>query len=173
MIHTAELDKQTTSFVRQLEEQRRIEKNLMVERVRGAKEGLQSVFHDIKERVEALERMTSSVSTSYIAPIGWSQLIFTGSDGQSSSPTMFGDREEALCKHDRILYLEDANYLRLSANPHYVERVLPNKSAHARAAANPSTWDNLGYVHIGYSTALAIPASLETTTLSIMFRPNT
>jgi hypothetical protein len=55
MMHTVELDDQTASFVRQLEEQRRIEKNLMVERVRGAKEGLESVFHDIRERVEALE----------------------------------------------------------------------------------------------------------------------
>lgn len=173
MMHAVELDKQTTSFVRQLEEQRRIEKNLMVERVRGAKEGLESVFHDIRERVEALERMTSSVTTSYIAPIGWSQLIFTGADGQSSNTIMFGDPEAALCKHDRILYLEDANYLRLSANPHYVERILPNKSAHARAAANPSTWDNLGYVHVGYSTLLAIPASLEATTVSIMSRLNT
>ena len=54
MINTLELDKQTASFVRQLEEQRRIEKNLMVERVRGTKEGLESVFHDIRERVEAL-----------------------------------------------------------------------------------------------------------------------
>src|SRR4029079_17949602 len=158
---------------RQLEEQRRIEKNLMVERVRGAKEGLESVFQDIRERVDALERMTSSVTTSYIAPIGWSQLIFTGADGQSSNTIMFGDPEAALCKHDRILYLEDANYLRLSANPHYVERILPNKSAHARAAANPSTWDNLGYVHVGYSTSLAIPASLEATTVSIMSRLNT
>jgi len=173
MIHTVELDKKTASFVRHLEEQRRIEKNLMVERVRGAKEGLESVFHDIRERVEALERMTSSVSTSYIAPIGWSQLIFTGADGQSSNTIMFGDPDAALCKHDRILYLEDANYLRLSANPHYVERILPNKSAHARAAANPSTWDNLGYVHVGYSTSLAIPASLEATTVSIMSRLNT
>jgi hypothetical protein len=173
MMHAVELDKQTTSFVRQLEEQRRIEKNLMVERVRGAKEGLESVFHDIRERVDALERMTSSVTTSYIAPIGWSQLIFTGADGQSSNTIMFGDPEAALCKHDRILYLEDANYLRLSANPHYVERILPNKSAHARAAANPSTWDNLGYVHVGYSTLLAIPASLEATTVSIMSRLNT
>jgi hypothetical protein len=173
MIHTVELDKQTASFVRHLEEQRRIEKNLMVERVRGAKEGLESVFQDIRERVDALERMTSSVTTSYIAPIGWSQLIFTGADGQSSNTIMFGDPEAALCKHDRILYLEDANYLRLSANPHYVERILPNKSAHARAAANPSTWDNLGYVHVGYSTLLAIPASLEATTVSIMSRLNT
>jgi hypothetical protein len=173
MMHAMELDKQTTSFVRQLEEQRRIEKNLMVERVRGAKEGLESVFQDIRERVDALERMTSSVTTSYIAPIGWSQLIFTGADGQSSNTIMFGDPEAALCKHDRILYLEDANYLRLSANPHYVERILPNKSAHARAAANPSTWDNLGYVHVGYSTLLAIPASLEATTVSIMSRLNT
>jgi hypothetical protein len=172
MIHTLELDKQTASFVRQLEEQRRIEKNLMLERVRGTKEGLESVFHDIRERVEALERMTSSVSTSYIAPIGWSQLIFAGTDGHSNT-IMSGDRDDTLCKHDRVRYLEDASYLRLSANPHYVERVLPNKSAHARAAANPSTWDNLGYVHVGYSTSLALPASLEPTTVSILSRLNT
>ena len=172
MIHTLELDRQTASFVRQLEEQRRIEKNLMVERVRGTKEGLESVFHDIRERVEALERMTSSVSTSYIAPIGWSQLIFAGTDGHSNT-IMSGDRDDTLCKHDRVRYLEDASYLRLSANPHYVERVLPNKSAHARAAANPSTWDNLGYVHVGYSTSLALPASLEPTTVSILSRLNT
>ena len=172
MIHTVEVDKQTASFVRQLEEQRRIEKNLMVERVRGAKEGLESVFHDIRERVEALERMTSSVSTSYIAPIGWSQLIFAGTDGHSNT-IMSGDRDDTLCKHDRVRYLEDASYLRLSANPHYVERVLPNKSAHARAAANPSTWDNLGYVHVGYSTSLSLPASLEPTTVSILSRLNT
>ena len=172
MIHTLELDKQTASFVRQLEEQRRIEKNLMVERVRGTKEGLESVFHDIRERVEALERMTSSVSTSYIAPIGWSQLIFAGTDGHSNT-IMSGDRDDTLCKHDRVRYLEDASYLRLSANPHYVERVLPNKSAHARAAAKPSTWDNLGYVHVGYSTSLSLPASLEPTTVSILSRLNT
>jgi hypothetical protein len=174
MIHAVELDKQTALFVRQLEEQRRIEKNLMVERVRGTKEGLDSIFHDIKERVDALERMTGSVSTSYIAPIGWSQLIFTGADSVSSPNTIgFGDRDDTLCKHDQIRYLEDTNYLRLSANPHYVEHVLPNKSAHARAAANPSTWDNLGYVHVGYSTLLALPASLEPTTVSIMSRLNT
>jgi hypothetical protein len=172
MIHTLELDKQTASFVRQLEEQRRIEKNLMVERVRGTKEGVESVFHDIRERVEALERMTSSVSTSYIAPIGWSQLIFASTDGNSNA-IMAGDRDDTLCKHDRVRYLEDAGYLRLSANPHYVERVLPNKSAHARAAANPSTWDNLGYVHVGYSTSLALPVSLEPTTVSILSRLNT
>jgi hypothetical protein len=172
MIHTLELDKQTASFVRQLEEQRRIEKNLMVERVRGAKEGLESVFQDIRERVEALERMTSSVSTSYIAPIGWSQLIFAGTEG-SSNAMVFGDREDVLCKHDRVRYLEETTYVRLSANPHYVERILPNKSAHARAAANPSTWDNLGYVHIGYSTPLTIPASLEATTVSVLSRLNT
>jgi hypothetical protein len=172
MIHTVELDKQTASFVRQLEEQRRIEKNLMVERVRGAKEGLESVFHDIRERVEALERMTNSVSTSYIAPIGWSQLMFAGAES-SWNTILSGDRDETVCKHDRVRHLEDAGYLRLSANPHYVERVLPNKSAHARAAANPSTWDNLGYVHVGYSTGLTLPASLEPTTVSILSRLNT
>ncbi|HKY71645.1 MAG TPA: hypothetical protein VJL88_06975 [Nitrospira sp.] len=173
MIHAVELDKQTAAFVRQLEDQRRIEKNLMVERVRGSKEELESVFQDIRERVDALERMTSSVSTSYIAPIGWSQLIFAGTDGASSNMIMFADRDDTICKHDRIRYLEDATYVRLSANPHYVERILPNKSAHARAAANPSTWDNLGYVHIGYATVLAVPASLEATSVSIMSRLNT
>jgi hypothetical protein len=174
MINAVEIDKQTTSFVRQLEEQRRIEKNLMVERVRGAKEGLESVYRDIQERVDALERMTGSVSTSYIAPVGWSQLIFGGADSVSSPNTIsFGDRDDTVCKHDQIRYLEDTNYLRLSANPHYVEHVLPNKSAHARAAANPSTWDNLGYVHVGYSTLLTLSASLEPTTVSIMSRLNT
>jgi hypothetical protein len=174
MINAVEIDKQTTSFVRQLEEQRRIEKNLMVERVRGAKEGLESVYRDIQERVDALERMTGSVSTSYIAPVGWSQLIFSGADSVSSPNTIsFGDRDDTVCKHDQIRYLEDTNYLRLSANPHYVEHVLPNKSAHARAAANPSTWDNLGYVHVGYSTLLTLSASLEPTTVSIMSRLNT
>lgn len=174
MINAVEIDKQTTSFMRQLEEQRRIEKNLMVERVRGAKEGLESVYRDIKERVDALERMTGSVSTSYIAPVGWSQLIFGGADSVSSPNTIsFGDRDDTVCKHDQIRYLEDTNYLRLSANPHYVEHVLPNKSAHARAAANPSTWDNLGYVHVGYSTLLTLSASLEPTTVSIMSRLNT
>ena len=171
-MHIVEVDKQTASFVRQLEEQRRIEKNAMVERVRGTKEGLESVFQDIRERVEALERMTHSVSTSYIAPIGWTQLIFTGADGNWSQ-ILSGDRDEVICKHDRVRYLEDASYLRLSANPHYVERVLPNKSAHARAAANPSTWDNLGYVHVGYSTSLVLPASLEPTAVSILSRVNT
>jgi hypothetical protein len=170
MIQAVELDKQTCAFVRQLEEQRRIEKNLMVERVRGSKEGLDAIFHDIKERVDALERMTSSVSTSYIAPIGGSQLT----TDSMFLPGMIGvgDRDDVHCKHDRMCLLEDANYLRLSANPHYVERVLPNKSAHARAAANPSTWDNLGYVHVGYSTALVLPASFEPTTVSMMSRVN-
>ena len=174
MIQAVELDRQTASFVRQLEDQRKLEKNLLIERVRGTKEGIESVFHDIKERVEALERITGSVNTSYIAPIGWSQLIFTGAESVSSPNTIgFGDREETLCKHVQIRYLEDTNYLRLSANPHYVEHVLPNKSAHARAAANPSTWDTLGYVHVGYATVLTLPASLEPTAVSIMSRLNT
>ena len=174
MIHSVELDKQTAALVRQLEEQRKLEKNVLVERVRGTKEGIESVFQDIKERVEALERMTRSVSTSYIAPVGWSQLIFTGADSVSSPNTIsLGDRDDSPCSHDQIRYLEDANYLRLSVNPHYVEHVLPDKSAHARAAANPSTWDNLGYVHVGYSTQLSLPASLEPTTVSIMSRLNT
>jgi len=50
-----ELDRQTASFVRQLEEQRKLEKTLLVERVRGTKEGLESVFSDVKSRVAVLE----------------------------------------------------------------------------------------------------------------------
>ena len=85
----------------------------------------------------------------------------------------FGDRDETLCKLDQIRYFEDTTYLRLSANPHYVEHVMPNKSAHARVGANASLWDTLGYVHVGYVTQLGIPASLEPTTVSIMSRLNT
>lgn len=51
MAPVLELEKRTTSFVRQLEEQRKLEKNLLVERVRGTKEGADSVFNDIKNRV--------------------------------------------------------------------------------------------------------------------------
>lgn len=174
MIQAIELDNQTIAFVKQLENQRRLEKNLLVERVRGTNEGLESVYLDIKERVAVLERMTGSVSTSSIAPIGWSQLIFTGADSVATPNAIgYGDRDQVFCKHDLIRYLEDTSYQRLSANPHYVEHVLPNKSAHARAAANPSIWDSLGYIHVGYQTSLTIPASLEPTTVSIMSRLNT
>ena len=48
MAPVLELDQQTSSFVRQLEEQRKLEKTLLVERIRGTKEGLESVFSDIK-----------------------------------------------------------------------------------------------------------------------------
>jgi hypothetical protein len=174
MAPVLELDRQTVSFVRQLEEQRQLEKILLVERVRGTKEGLESVFTDIKSRVAVLEKLNGSASASCIAPIGWSQLIFTGAASVSSPNTIgFGDRDETLCKLDQIRYLEDTNYLRLGANPHYVEHMLPNKSAQARVGANPSMWDTLGYLHVGYTTMLQIPAALEPTTVSIMSRLNT
>ena len=174
MVATLELDKQTASFVRQLEEQRKLEKALLVERVRGTNEGPESVFSDIKSRVAMLERLNGTASASCIAPIGWSKLIFTGADSVSAPNTIgFGDRDETLCKLDQIRYLDETTYLRLSVNPHYVEHVMPNKSAHARAGANPALWDTLGSVHVGYVTQLAIPASLEPTTVSIMSRLNT
>jgi hypothetical protein len=174
MAPVLELDRQTASFVRQLEEQRKLEKTLLVERVRGTKEGLESVFTDIKSRVAVLEKLNGSASASCIAPIGWSQLIFTGPASVSSPNTIgFGDRDETLCKLDQIRYLEDTSYLRLAANPHYVEHMLPNKSAQARVGANPSMWDTLGYLHVGYMTMLQIPAAMEPTTVSIMSRLNT
>jgi len=174
MAPVLELDRQTASFVRQLEEQRKLEKTLLVERVRGTKEGLESVFTDIKSRVAVLEKLNGSASASCIAPIGWSQLIFTGPASVSSPNTIgFGDRDETLYKLDQIRYLEDTSYLRLAANPHYVEHMLPNKSAQARVGANPSMWDTLGYLHVGYTTTLQIPAAMEPTTLSIMSRLNT
>lgn len=155
MATTLDLDKQTASFVWQLEEQRKLEKTLLVERVRGTKEGAESVFNDIKTRVAVLEKLNGSASATCIAPIGWSKLIFTGADSVSAPNTIgFGDRDETLCKLDQIRYFEDTAYLRLSANPHYVEHVMPNKSAHARVGANASLWDTLGYVHAGYVTQL-------------------
>jgi hypothetical protein len=174
MAPVLELDKQTASFVRQLEEQRKLEKNLLVERVRGTKEGVDSVFSDIKNRVAVLEKLNGSASASCIAPIGWSKLIFSSSESVSSPNTIgFGDRDETLCKLDQIRYLEGTNYLRLSSNPHFVEHVIPNKSAQARVGANPSMWDTLGYVHVAYGSVLTIPAALEPTTVSIMSRLNT
>jgi len=174
MAPVLELDKQTASFVRQLEEQRKLEKNLLVERVRGTKEGTDSVSNDIKDRVAALEKLNGRSSARCIAPIGWSQLIFSGADGVSSPKTIgFGSRDETLFKLDQIHYLDDTNYLRLSVNPHYVEHALPDKSVQARVAANPSLWDTLGYAHVGYTTCLRIPASSESTTVSIMSRLNT
>ncbi|HSL03693.1 MAG TPA: hypothetical protein VK901_09165 [Nitrospiraceae bacterium] len=141
-----ELDRRTAAFVRQLEEQRKLEKTLLVERVRGTKEGLESVFTDIKSRVAVLEKLNGSASASCIAPIGWSKLIFTGADSVSAPNTIgFGDRDETLCKLDQIKYFEDTHYLRLAANPHYVEHVLPNKSLQARVGANPIP---LGYARV-------------------------
>ena len=174
MAPVLELDRQTASFVLQLEEQRKLEKTLLVERVRGTKEGLESVFSDIKSRVAVLEKLNGSASASCIAPIGWSKLIFTGADSVSAPKTIgFGDRDETLCKLDQIRYLEDTNYIRLADNPHCIEHVLPNKSAQTRVGANPSMWDTFGYSHVGYVTLLTLPASLEPTTVSIMSRLNT
>lgn len=174
MAPVLELDKQTASFVHQLEEQRKLEKNLLVERVRGTKEGADSVFSDIKSRVAVLEKLNGSASASCLAPIGWSQLIFTGPASVSSPNTIgFGDRDETLCKLDQIRYLDETNYLRLASNSHYIEHALPNKSVQARVGANPSMWDTLGYAHVGYMTTLQIPAALEPTTVSIMSRMNT
>lgn len=174
MAPVLELDKHTASFVRQLEEQRKLEKNLLVERVRGTKEGVESVSNDIKSRVAMLEKMNGLATASCIAPIGWSKLIFSGMESVSSPNTIgFGDRDETLCKLDQIRYLDETSYLRLCTNPHFVEHVLPNKSAQARVAANPSLWDTMGYAHIGYVTTLQIPASLEPTIVSIMSRLNT
>ena len=57
MAPVLELDKHTAAFVRQLEEQCKFEKNLLVERVRGTKEGADSVFSDIQTSVAMLEKM--------------------------------------------------------------------------------------------------------------------
>ena len=174
MAPVLELDKQTALFVRQLEEQRKLEKNLLVERVRGTKEGADSVFRDIKNRVAVLEKLNGAASASCIAPIGWSKLIFTGSESVAAPNTIgFGDRDETLCKLDQIRYLDGTSYLCLGANPHFVEHTLPNKSAQACVGANPSMWDTLGYVHVGYGSVLSIPAALEPTIVSIMSRVNT
>lgn len=174
MAPVLELDKQTASFVRQLEEQRKLEKNLLVERIRGTKEGADSAFSDIKSRVLALERLNGSASASCIAPIGWSKIIISSSESVSSPNTIgFGDRDETLCKLNQIRYLEETDYLRLAANPYCIEHMLPNKSAQVRVGANPSMWDTLGYMHAGYTTRLQIPAALEPTTVSIMSRLNT
>ncbi|MCC6139994.1 MAG: hypothetical protein IT389_05175 [Nitrospira sp.] len=174
MATTLDLDKQTASFVWQLAEQRKLEKTLLVERVRRTKEGAESVFHDIKTRVAVLERLNGAVSATCIAPIGWSKLIVTGADSVSSPNTIgFGCRDGTSGALDQIRDVEDATYLRLSANPYYVEYTMPNKSVHARVGANVSLWDTLGYLHAGYATPLEIPASLEPTTVSIMSRLNT
>jgi hypothetical protein len=174
MAPVLELDKQTASFVRQLEELRKLEKNLLVERVRGTTEGPASLFTDIKTRVAVLEKLNRSASATCIAPVGWSKLIFTGSESVSDPNTIdFGDRDESLCKLDQIRYVEEASHLPLSSNPYYVEHVLPKKSLQARVGANPSMWDTLGYLHVGYESAISIPAALEPTTVSIMSRLNT
>jgi hypothetical protein len=174
MAPVLELDKQTASFVRQLEELRKLEKNLLVERVRGTKEGTASLFADIKTRVAVLEKLNGSARATCIAPVGWSKLIFTGSESVSDPNTIgFGDRDESLCKLDQIRYVEEASHLPFSSNPYYVEHVLPKKSVHACVGANPSMWDTLGYLHVGYESVISIPAALEPTTVSIMSRLNT
>ncbi len=174
MATTLDLDKQTAAFVWQLEEQRKLEKTLLVERVRRTKEGAESVFQDIKTRVAVLERLNGAVSATCIAPIGWSKLIYTGADSVSAPNTIgFGICDGTSGALARIRYIDDTTYLRLSENPYFVEQAMPNKSAHARVGANASLWDTLGYVHAGYVTPLEIPASAEPTTVSIMSRLNT
>jgi len=74
MAPVLELDKQTASFVRQLEDQRKLEKNLLIERVRGTKEGADSVFADIKSRVALLERLNGTAGAGCIAPNGHAYL---------------------------------------------------------------------------------------------------
>ncbi len=70
MASVLELDRQTASFVRQLEEQRNLEKSLLVERVRGTKEWQESTFGDIKSRVEVLEKLNGSAGTCSSLPSG-------------------------------------------------------------------------------------------------------
>src|SRR4026208_2265376 len=111
MAPVLELDRQTASFVRQLEEQRKLEKTLLVERVRGTTEGLESVFSDIKSRVAVLEKLNGSASASCIAPIGWSKLIFTGADSVSAPNTIgFGDRDETLCRLRQVPHLGEKHH---------------------------------------------------------------
>ncbi|HEU4683755.1 MAG TPA: hypothetical protein VFS39_04565 [Nitrospira sp.] len=173
-MHITELDRHAAAFVRQLEEQRKLEKNLLLERIRGTREGMESVFADIRNRVAALDKLNGSASATCIAPIGWSQLIFTGADSVSWPNTIgFGDRDETLCRLDQIRYLEDTSYARLAGNPYYVDHVLPSKAAQVRVGANASMWDTLGYCHVGYLTMLTLPASLEPATVSVMSRLNT
>jgi hypothetical protein len=57
MASVLELNWQTASFVRQLEDQRKLEKILLVEWVCGTKEWLESVFSDIKSRMAMLEKL--------------------------------------------------------------------------------------------------------------------
>jgi len=114
MAPVLELDRQTASFVRQLEEQRKLEKTLLVERV-SRNEGRAGV--GLQRRQEPcgrwLEKLNGSASASCIAPIGWSKLIFTGADSVSAPNTIdSADRDETLCKLDQIKYLEETHYLR-------------------------------------------------------------
>lgn len=105
MNQAIELGNQTVTFLKQPENQRRLEKNLLIERVRGTKEGLESVSLDIKERVAVLERMNGLVSTSGIAPIGWSQLSFAGADAVATPNAIgYNERDQAFCKHDVTRY---------------------------------------------------------------------
>lgn len=174
MAPVLELDKQTVSFNRQLEDQRKLEKNLLVERVRGTKEGTESAFADIKNRVALLEKLNGTASAGNITPVGWSKLACFGSESVSDSDTIdLGNRNESFFKPAQICHPEETYHIQLSSNPYYAEHVLPSKSSQARVGANPSLWDTLGYIHIGYGSALSVPAAQERTTVLIVSQLHT
>jgi hypothetical protein len=77
MTPVLELDAQTASFVRQLEEQRKLEKNLLLERVRGTKEGTESVFNDINPPIPSgLVTVTKPSSSSTRSATSRTRTIF-------------------------------------------------------------------------------------------------
>ena len=171
MAPVLELDKQSVSFVPQLEDQRKLKKNLLVERVRGTKEGTELAFADIENRVALLEKLNGTASAGNSTPVGWSKLTCFGSEGVSGSDTTgLGNCNESIFKPAQIRHLEETHHIQLSRNPYYVEYVLLNKSSQARVGANPSLRDTLGYIHIGYVSVLSIPDALELTAVSIMSR---
>ena len=105
MAPVLELDRQTASFVRRLEEQRKLEKKTLLGQNGFAerRKGWSRSSATSKSRVAVLEKLNGSASASCIAPIGWSKLIFTGADSVSAPNTIgFGDRDETLCKLDQI-----------------------------------------------------------------------
>lgn len=62
MAPVLELDKQTASFVRQLKDERKLEKALLVERVRGTGEGTDSLAVQLREGGAAMFDRTSTRS---------------------------------------------------------------------------------------------------------------
>lgn len=121
-----------------------------------------------------LEKLNGTASAGNITPVGWTKLTCFGSESVSDSDTIgLGSRNESFFKSARTCHLEETYHMQLSSNPYYAEHVLPSKSSQARVGANPSLWDTLGYIHIGYGSALSIPAAQERTMVSIMSRLNT